>query len=197
MKERLKLWARNFFKGKDKMLKFLKNPLEDKIAEKSGLVGMRAGKVYDGETLLWGMELRDLAPSHNQKHLGDFLRSVQTRMLIGDYGLKDSTVKSVLADNSGTKLVDRIYYEPIVDLKQDPTGGKLEGSKNEALGLLLHNWDKDPLFIERPEFLPKLEEARKIALESIKRGEAPTEALQRFATRSGLHYLLWESLRID
>lgn len=197
LKERFKLWARNFFKGQDKMLKFLKNPLEEKIAEKSGLVGMRAGKVYDGETLLWGMELRDLAQSHNQKHLGDFLRSVQTRMLIGDYGLKDSTVNAVLNDNSGVKLVDRIYYEPIADLKNDPTGGKLEGSKNEALGLLLHNWNKDPLFVEHPEFLPKLEEARKIALESIKRGEAPTEALQRFATRSGLHYLLWESLRID
>jgi hypothetical protein len=118
-------------------------------------------------------------------------------MLIGDYGLKDSTVQTVLADNSSVKWVDRLYYEPIADLKNDPTGGKLQGSTNEALGLLLHNWNKDPLFIEHPEFLPKLEEARRIALESIKRGEAPTEALQRFATRSGLHYLLWESLRID
>lgn len=197
LRERLKLWAKNFFKGKDAISKFLKNPLEEKIAEKSGLVGMRAGKVYDGDTLLWGMELRDLAQSHDQKHLADFLRAVQTRMLVGDYGLKDSTVSAVLNDKSGINLIDRIYYEPIVALKKDPTGGKLEGSKNEALGLLLHNWEKDPVFIEHPEYLPKLAEARKIALESIKRGEAPTEALKRFSTRSGLHYLIWESLRVD
>ncbi len=196
-KEKLKLWGRTFFKDKDLMVKFLENPLEHKIAEKSGLVGMRAGKVYDGETLLWGMELRDLAPSHNQKHLGDFLRAVQTRMLIGDYGLKDRTVETVLKDKSSINLMDRIYYEPIVSLKNDPTGGKLEGSTNEALGLLLHNWERDPIFIERPEFLLKLAEARKIAIESIKSGEAPEEALKRFSTRSGLHYLIWESLRID
>jgi len=182
----------------------LENPLENRLARKSGLVGMRAGKVYDGDALLWGMELRDLAPSHDQKHLDQLLRAVQTRMLLGDFGLKNETVLQVLNETE-SPLMERIYYSYSRDLEvshkegplQDPTGGKLAGQKNEALGMLLHHWEKDPLFIEHPEFLPKLEQARRIALESIQRGERPTEALARFAKRSGLQYLVWQSIKIE
>lgn len=195
-KQKLKLWATTFFRSRKDALKYLNNPFEKNIAEKSGLVGMRAGNVYDGNTLLWGMELRDLAPSHDQQHLGAFLRAVQTRMLVGDYGLKESTVQAVMSDKQ-SNMYDRIYYPTMKNLMEDPTGGKMKGSTNEALGMLLHSWEKDPIFIEHPEFLPKLAEARKIALASIKRGDSPTEALQRFANRSGLNYLVWQSLNID
>lgn len=198
-RERLQMYSNMFFDSNERMRVFLRNPLKSTLAEKSGLIGMRAGKAYDGEIPLWGMEFRDLAQSHDQKHLRDFLKAIQTRMLLGDFGLKDSTVTEVLNDNTGKDLFDRIYYPSIGKPKsfKDPTGGKLEGQTNEALGMLLHNWEQDPLFIENPQFLSKLDEARKIALESIKRGEHPTEALARFAKRSGLHYLVWQSLRID
>lgn len=198
-REKIELYAKAFFNSNERVKKFLNNPLETSLAEKSGLIGMRAGKVYDGDVPLWGMEFRDLAPSHEQKHLGDFLKAIQTRMLIGDYGLKDSTVMTVINDKAGGDLFDRIYYPSVRNSKilKNVTGEYLDSQRNEALGMLLHNWEKDPMFIENPQFLPKLADARKIALESIKHGGHPTEALTRFAKRSGLHYLVWQSLKIE
>lgn len=197
--EKLKMRAKLFFKGTKSLDAFADNPLDNQVvARKSGLIGMRVGRVYDGDGTLWGLEFRDLAQSHEQTHLQEFLRAAQTRMLLADFGLKDSTVREAIQGATDNQLMDRIYYPSVAHGEfVDPTSGKIQGQTNDALGMILHDWTKDPLFIEHPEYISKLEEARKIALTAIEHGEHPTQALARFVKRSGLDYLVWQSLRID
>lgn len=173
-----------------------------KLAEKSGLIGMRAGSVYDGNGMLWGLEFRDLAPSHDQKHLRSYLDSIQSRMLLEDLGVKDQTAEAAL--HYGDQMFDKILYPNLnsVTSKLEKMGKRglahdIKLKENVAVGLLFHDWSADPIVLENPQYLGKIQEAQKMGLESLYRGQDHKEVLARFVKRSGLQYIVWKSLAVE
>ena len=62
--------------------------------------------------------------------------------------------------------------------------------KNSGVGVLIHDWSKDPLFFDNPEMRDRIFETQIQALKRLDAGESDVEVMKFFNKRSGFNYVL-------
>ncbi len=182
---------------------------EAQLAEKSGLVGIRAGSVYDGTITQWGLEMRDLSPSHDQKVLTRVTDAVQKRMLQQEFGISDKILQNTLEQSKKMPVENILLYPSVAKggLRVDKmpmyakkfnipklAEYKTDFPNNEAIGFLFHDWANDPLILQYPGSRKQVLETQVMALKYLANGMNINEVIIWFIKKSALNRLLFESI---
>lgn len=194
-----------------KIKKILKSDFfyEKSLSMKHSFIGVRIGETYDGPLLQWGLEFRDLSPHLDQKLLVQLLNTVQDKMITGNYTLSEKVLRSFFQERSASSVdMSKHIYPPQVSewtyylknkLASEYNAPGLENilrdtTNNEAIRLIFHKWESDPLYLTYPEHIEPMLKAQKQAIQMLAQGTKDTEAVAWFVKKSALGYLLKKSI---